>query len=223
MNQSAYKILLVDDDTDIQEFVSYNLRKESYQVFIANNGIEAIEIAKNEHPNLIILDVMMPNLNGIETCKIIRNIEGMDKVIITFLSARSEEFSQIAGYDAGADDYITKPIKPSILIKKISSLLRRANPETNTFKNIKINPDKHEVFVNNQAVVLAKKEFKLLKLLASNPDKVFNRDEIYKHVWGDCVVVGDRTIDVHVRKIRKKIGNNFIQTLKGVGYKFIDA
>ncbi len=219
------KILLVDDEPDIQEFISYNLIKESYKVYTANNGIEAIETAKKVKPALIILDVMMPKMNGFETCNKIRAIKGLENIIIVFLSARGEDIAQITGYDAGADDYITKPIKPHILVKKVKSLLRRLNTnETNVnlpkIKSFKIIPDNYAVIINNRKIIFPKKEFKLLHLLASNPDKAFTRKEIYDTVWGDEVIVGDRTIDVHIREIRKKIGSKYITTFKGIGYKF---
>jgi two-component system, OmpR family, alkaline phosphatase synthesis response regulator PhoP len=221
------KILLVDDDIDIQEFISYNLRKESYSVFQAYNGHEAIQLAKKHKPHLIILDVMMPEMDGMETCRRIREIKGLNNVMICFLSARAEDYSQIAGYDAGADDYITKPVKLNILIKKVKSLLRRILEEEKKFnleeivlKSMTVNSRTHTVIIQNKEIILPKKEFLLLRLLASNPDKVFDRDEIYTEVWGEDIIVGDRTIDVHVRKIRQKIGNQYIKTLKSVGYKF---
>jgi two-component system, OmpR family, alkaline phosphatase synthesis response regulator PhoP len=221
--KSLIKILLVDDDTDIQEFITYNLKKENYQVYNANNGLDAIKIAQEIKPDLIILDVMMPDLNGIETCQQIREIESLNDVIICFLSARGEDFSQIAGYDAGADDYITKPIRPNILIKKVNSLLRRKNTKQIIINSLTINPDKYEVVVEDKSIVLPKKEFKLLELLIANFGKVVGRDEIYNQVWGDDIVVGDRTIDVHIRKLRKKIGDKYIKTFKGIGYKFEDS
>ncbi len=221
------KILLVDDDSDIQEFISYNLRKESHTVFQAFNGLEAIDMAKKHKPHLIILDVMMPQMDGMETCKKIREIKGLEKLMICFLSARSEDYSQIAGYDAGADDYITKPVKLNILVKKVNSMLRRvldqnkeSEIETIELKSISVNCGNNSVKVGDSDIVLPKKEFELLRLLASNPNKVFKRDEIYEEVWGNDIIVGDRTIDVHVRKLRQKIGNQYIKTLKSVGYKF---
>lgn len=221
------KILLVDDDSDIQEFISYNLRKESHTVFQAFNGLEAIDMAKKHKPHLIILDVMMPQMDGMETCKKIREIKGLEKLMICFLSARSEDYSQIAGYDAGADDYITKPVKLNILVKKVNSMLRRvldqnkeSEIETIELKSISVNCGNNSVKVGDSDIFLPKKEFELLRLLASNPNKVFKRDEIYEEVWGNDIIVGDRTIDVHVRKLRQKIGNQYIKTLKSVGYKF---
>jgi two-component system alkaline phosphatase synthesis response regulator PhoP len=226
--KSLTKILLVDDDVDIQEFMSYNLRKESYQVFVASNGFEAIKIAEEIIPDLIILDVMMPGMDGIEACEKIRNEKNIANVLICFLTARGEDYSQIAGFDAGADDYITKPIKPNVFLKKIDALLRRAENHNSlksnienifTFNNIEINYEERSVFVDNLPVTLAKKEFNLLKLFCSAPGKVFTRDEIYSAVWGNDVIVGDRTIDVHIRKLREKLGDKCISTLKGIGYK----
>ncbi len=218
---STSKILLVDDDQDIQEFLSYNFRKENYNVISAYNGFDAIEIAKKTKPGLIILDIMMPGIDGIETCAKIRKISGLENTIIIMLSARSEDFTQIAGYDAGADDYITKPIKPAILIKKIKSLLRRLNNNNLSSSSLLVNYEKYTVIENNNEIALSKKEFKILGLLYSNPEKVFSREEIFKKIWGvDNVIVGDRTIDVHIRKIRKKIGGKYIKTYKGIGYKF---
>ncbi len=221
-----FKILLVDDEVDILEFISYNLRKEGFEVFTATNGKAAIEIATKETPQLIILDVMMPDMDGIETCREIRSIKGMNNVLITFLTARGEDYSQIAGFEAGADDYITKPIKPRVLISRIKALLRRYNE--NEFKNpdnidlgkLKIDRERYIIIYDEKEIQLPKKEFELLSLLASKPGKVFNRDEILKLVWGDDVIVGDRTIDVHIRKLRDKLGDDFIKTVKGVGYKF---
>lgn len=221
-----FKILLVDDEVDILEFISYNLRKEGFEVFTATNGKAAISIASKELPHLIILDVMMPDIDGIETCKEIRAIKGLKNVLITFLTARGEDYSQIAGFEAGADDYITKPIKPRVLISRIKALLRRYNEtETKTKGSIdlgklKIDRERYIIIYEGKDVQLPKKEFELLSLLASKPGKVFNRDEILKLVWGDDVIVGDRTIDVHIRKLRDKLGDDFIKTVKGVGYKF---
>lgn len=231
MNNPYNKILLVDDEQDILEFLSYNLRKEGYEVFTSTNGKKAVEIAKEVHPQLIILDVMMPDLDGIETCRELRAIADLKDVVITFLTARGEDYSQIAGFDAGADDYITKPIKPRVLISRVQALLRRYNPTGNVGKSsenssaihlgeITIDREAYLIKLNGQDIQLPKKEFELLALLASKPGKVFTRDEILKTVWGDDVVVGDRTIDVHVRKLREKLGDEYIKTVKGVGYKF---
>jgi two-component system, OmpR family, alkaline phosphatase synthesis response regulator PhoP len=227
-----YRILIADDDPDIHEFITYSLKKEGYKVDSALNGFQAIELATKKHPDLILLDIMMPGMDGIETCQQIRNNEGLNDVLIVFLTARGEDYSQIAGFDAGGDDYIVKPIKPKLIIKKIESLLRRkerVNNETNSFNSsnqviefdeLKIFPEKHLVIKNNEEVFLPKKEFKLLMLLTSKPGKVFTRDEIYIYIWGDDIIVGDRTIDVHIRKLREKIGTAYIKTVKGIGYKF---
>ena len=225
MENKTYKILLVDDEPDILEFVSYNLKKEGYQVFTANNGNQATLIAKKELPHLIILDVMMPDLDGIETCRQLREIEGLTNVMIAFLTARSEDYSQIAGFEVGADDYITKPIKPRVLISRIKALLRRyTNAEQETIDEniggIQIDREKYLVIKEGQGLNLPKKEFELLSLLMSKPGKVFTRENILDRVWGDEVVVGDRTIDVHVRKLREKLGDHYIRTVKGIGYKF---
>lgn len=230
INQS---ILLVDDEDDILEFLSYNLKKNGYRVFTANNGEEGIKVALKEKPDLIILDVMMPKMDGIETCEQLRTFDKLNNPIIVFLTARSEDYSQIAGYDVGADDYINKPIKPKILVSKIKSLLRRTGNTIAKEKNIidgilQINEhfiidlERYVVIVNNEEIFLPKKEFELLLLFASKVNKVFTRDEIFANVWGNDVIVGDRTIDVHIRKIREKIGNDYIQTMKGVGYKFVN-
>ncbi len=225
METTGYKILLVDDEKDILEFIGYNLKKEGYQVFTARNGKDAIGIAKNELPHLIILDVMMPKMDGIETCTEIKSIPELNNTIIVFLTARGEDYSQIAGFEAGADDYITKPIKPKVLISRIKALLRRyKEPEKALdeirLKDFTIDREKYLVFKDDTEISLPKKEFELLMLLASKPDKVFSRDEIFTKVWGNDVIVGDRTIDVHVRKIREKIGLDSIKTVKGVGYKY---
>lgn len=230
LNNSHHKILLVDDEQDILEFLSYNLKKEGYEVYTSNNGKKAVEIAREVIPHLIILDVMMPDLDGIETCRELRSIEELKDVIITFLTARGEDYSQIAGLDAGADDYITKPIKPRVLISRVQALLRRYHPGGKTTRqnsgnviqlgDIIIDREAYLIKQHGKEILLPKKEFELLALLASKPGKVFTRDEILKTVWGDDVVVGDRTIDVHVRKLREKLGEDYIKTVKGVGYKF---
>lgn len=222
---NLYKILLVDDEQDILDFLSYNLKKEGYQVFTALNGKDAISIAKKEMPHLIVLDVMMPEMDGIDTCREIREIESLKDVMIAFLSARNEDYSQIAGFEVGADDYITKPIKPRVFISRIKALLRRYSPDQNKsleveLGGIKIDKEKYVVYKNNQEIAFPKKEFKLLSLLASKPGKVFTREFILEQVWGDEVVVGDRTIDVHIRKLREKLGEDYIKTIKGIGYKF---
>jgi two-component system, OmpR family, alkaline phosphatase synthesis response regulator PhoP len=226
MKNSDYKILLVDDEPDILEFVSYNLKKEEYQVFTADNGLAAIELAKELQPHLIILDVMMPEMDGMETCKELKQIPSLSNTIIIFLTARSEDYSQIAGFEAGADDYVTKPIKPGLLISKIKALLRRYSGVADDTAEyliagpVTIDKERYLVLKENEEIVLPKKEFELLNLLASKPNKVFSREEIFAKVWGNNVVVGDRTIDVHVRKLREKIGLQLIKTVKGVGYKF---
>ncbi len=228
MQETPLKILLVDDEPDILEIVSYNLKNEGYKIYTATNGLDAIEKAKKIIPNLIILDVMMPELDGIEACRILKEQETLQNTIITFFTARSEEFSQLAGYDAGADDYITKPIKPKILLSKVKALLRRNNYNNTTkndtivTKNLIIDKSSYYVTKNKERISLPRKEFKLLYLLASNEKKVVLREEIMNKVWGTDVVVGNRTIDVHIRKLRKKIGNDFFKTIKGVGYKFED-
>jgi len=224
-----YKILLVDDDNDILEFLSYNLRKEGFNVHTASNGNIALEEVKKSKPHLILLDIMMPEKDGIETCEAIRNIENINNPIIVLLTARGEDYSQIAGFNAGADDYITKPIKPKVLISRIYALLRRLNNEFLSSKEnnniikynkLEINKEKYIVIADGEELILPRKEFELILLLASKPNNVFTRDEIYDKIWGDSVIVGDRTIDVHIRKLREKIGNNYIKTIKGVGYKF---
>ena len=223
MNNST--ILVVDDELDILEFVGYNLRKEGYTVLTANNGLTAIEIAQEKPPDLVILDVMMPDMDGIVTCERMRAIPELTNTIITFLTARSEDYSQIAGLEAGADDYITKPIRPKVLLSRVKALLRR-RVASDDFSNklelgdIIIDKEKHLVLYKNLKVELAKKEFKLLEFLTSKPGKVFTRQEILEHVWGLEVFVVDRTIDVHIRKLREKINSHYIKTVKGVGYKF---
>lgn len=223
--QETYKILLVDDEKDILEFLSYNLRKEGYQVFTARNGVNAIKIATAELPQLIILDMMMPEMDGIETCSGLKEIPELSNSIIIFLTARGEDYSQIAGLDAGADDYITKPVKPKVLVSRIKALLRRYKQPENESNEIKlkdyvIDKERYLVKRGEELINLPKKEFELLILLTSKPDKVFTRDEIFTNVWGNDVIVGDRTIDVHIRKIREKLGLDIITTVKGVGYKF---
>ena len=217
------KILIVDDEKDILEFLSYNLQKEGYEIFRANNGNTALKVAKKEIPDLIILDVMMPEMDGIETCEKIREIESLDSTLVLFLTARSEEYSELAGFSAGADDYVTKPIKPKLLISRVNALLRRKgkNKDQKLIKieHIEIDKDKHLLLYKGDSVELARKEFNLLYYLMTVPGKVFTREEIISNVWKDTFV-GDRTIDVHVRKIREKLGDQYIKTIKGVGYKF---
>jgi two-component system alkaline phosphatase synthesis response regulator PhoP len=220
------KILLVDDEPDVLEFLSFNLKKEGYEVFTASNGREGLQIAKKVSPKLILLDVMMPEMDGIETCKELRVSSECKDAFIIFLTARTEDYSQIAGLDSGADDYVAKPIKPRVLISRINALLRRrSSPETNTGiidvgGGISINKESYTVNVGKSELSLPKKEFELLNLLASKPGKVFSREDILHKIWGEDVVVGDRTIDVHIRKLRQKLGEDKIKTLKGIGYKF---
>jgi two-component system, OmpR family, alkaline phosphatase synthesis response regulator PhoP len=221
------RILLVDDEKDILEFLKYNLQKEGFEVKTCNNGMDAIEKAAKFLPHLILLDVMMPGMDGIETCQRLRRLPEMRETRIIFLSARGEDFSQLAAYDAGADDYVTKPIKPKVLISKLKAILRRVSePVSETEKievsNLIIDRDRYLVIRNNEEMSLPRKEFELLQLLCSKPERVFTRQEIFSRIWGDDVVVGDRTIDVHIRKLREKIGEDFIQTIKGVGYKFTE-
>jgi two-component system alkaline phosphatase synthesis response regulator PhoP len=225
-------ILLVDDETDILEFISYNLEKEGYKVYTAQNGKDAIRIAEKIDPDLIILDVMMPEMDGIVTCEELRKIPKLKNTVITFLTARSEDYSQIAGFEAGADDYITKPIRPKVLVSRVKALTKRtsvveeeapvADETTINIGSLTIDRERYMISVNGQEMILPRKEFELLSLLASKPGKVFTREEIYSSVWGEQVIVGDRTIDVHIRKLREKIGDDHIKTLKGIGYKFVD-
>ena len=220
--KSTPKILLVDDEYDIIELIKYNLEKEGYLVATASNGIECLSIAKEFIPDLILLDVMMPEMDGIETCIELRKDVLLKGVVIAFLSARSEDFTQVAGLDSGADDYITKPIKPRVLMSKVKALLRRSSVNQivkNDNVSLEINRDKYIAICNGSEFTLPKKEFELLALLFSKPGNVFNREVILKKVWGDDIVVGDRTIDVHIRKLREKLGDQYIKTVKGVGYK----
>ncbi|PHS06495.1 MAG: DNA-binding response regulator [Kordia sp.] len=226
MSTDIVKILLVDDEPDILEIVGYNLSSGGYQVFTASNGLEAIEVAKKELPNLIILDVMMPKMDGIEACEQLRKLPELSNTIITFLTARNEDYSQVAGFDAGADDYIAKPIKPKVLLSKVKGLLRRTSVDKKDENSLNIgqlviNREEYKVLKEGMELVLPRKEFELLFLLASKPGKVFTRDEILNTVWGNDVVVGGRTIDVHIRKLREKIGDESFKTVKGVGYKFV--
>lgn len=223
--EQAVKILLVDDEADILEFVSYNLKKEGYTVVTSSNGGDAVTLAKKELPDVIILDIMMPGIDGIETCRQIREIPELQNVLIAFLTARAEDYSQIAGFEVGADDYITKPIRPRVLSSRVKALLRRkrtVQPAVSsvTIDDLVIDKEKYSVKKKGEEVSLRKKEFELLALLAEKPGKVFTRDEILNRVWGNEVVVGDRTIDVHINKLREKIGEKYIRTLKGIGYKF---
>jgi two-component system, OmpR family, alkaline phosphatase synthesis response regulator PhoP len=225
MKKTAIKILLVDDEPDILEIVGYNLRNEGYQIFTASNGLEAIQVAQKVLPHLILLDVMMPEMDGIEACEKIRDIKGLEDVIIAFFTARGEDYSQVAGFDAGADDYITKPVKPKVLVSKVKALLRRLkkNEEHAVLKigDISIFKDEYYILNGDTQINLPKKEFELFVLLTSKPNKVFKREDILNTVWGSDVIVGDRTIDVHIRKLREKIGDAYFKTIKGVGYKFV--
>jgi two-component system, OmpR family, alkaline phosphatase synthesis response regulator PhoP len=227
MKENNFTILLVDDEEDILEFVSYNLRKEGFNVFTARNGREALELAVSTKPHLILLDIMMPEMDGIETCEIIRSTPSIANTVLAFLTARAEDYSQIAGFNAGADDYIAKPIRPKVLISRIHALLKRNGKNETDVREIvqanmgiEIDKESHTVRVDGIQIELPKKEFNLLLLLTSKPSRVFTREEIFDYIWGPDVLVGDRTIDVYIRKIREKIGENKIKTIKGVGYKY---
>lgn len=221
--QSKFTILVVDDEPDILEFLEYNLQKEGFHVVLAQNGQEAVEVAKKEYPHLILLDIMMPVLDGIEACREIRNIPDLKNSVIAFLTARNEDFTQIAGFDVGADDYITKPIKPRLLISRVNALLRRHRQEEADsilrIGHLQIDRERFVVVLDDDELFLPRKEFELLYLLASKPGKVFKREEILSKIWGKEVIVGDRTIDVHIRKLREKLGDAAIKTVKGIGYK----
>ena len=220
---SDIKILMVDDEEDILEFLSYNLKKEGYNILTANNGKSGLELAKNHLPDLIMLDVMMPEMDGIELCEQLRLVPLLEDVLILFLSARGEDYSELAGFSAGADDYITKPIKPKLLVSRVNAILKRKLKKIPSkiisIGNIIINKENHTLIYSGKEIYLARKEFNLLYLLMSIPGKVFSREEIIAKVWNETIV-GDRTIDVHVRKIREKIGSQHIKTIKGIGYKF---
>ncbi len=226
MDKNDIKILLVDDEPDILEIVGYNLKNEGYQIITASNGNEAIKKAKKHNPHLILLDIMMPEMDGIEACEKIRNTPSLENVIIAFLTARGEDYSQVAGFEAGADDYITKPVKPKVLVSKVKSLLRRLktkkeNDNSSKIGNITIDRDEYVVYKSDKKIALPRKEFELFSLLTSKPGKVFKREVILDTVWGNEVIVGGRTIDVHIRKLREKIGDDHFKTVKGVGYKFV--
>ena len=226
MKKSDITILCVDDEPDILEILKYNLSSEGYNVLTANDGLSAISKAKEIIPNLIIIDIMMPNMDGIEACEKLRADQKFNDTIIMFLTARGEDYSHVAAYEAGADDYVTKPVKPKVLVSKVKGLLRRLKKVIENdindieFENIKIDREKYKVYISDKTLNLPRKEFELLYLLASKPDKVFKRDKIMEMVWGGEVIVGDRTIDVHIRKLREKIGDKYFKTVKGVGYKF---
>jgi two-component system alkaline phosphatase synthesis response regulator PhoP len=227
MDHSNSKVLIVDDEPDILEFLQYNLKKEQFQVYTASNGKDGIDLAIKENPNLIILDIMMPEMDGIEVCRKLRELPQFKNTIITFLTARSEDYTQIAALDYGGDDYITKPIKPGVFISRIKALLRRserkemdAGEKIVVLGDLSIDREQFQVKRKGEIIELAKKEFNLIELLVSKPGKVFTRDEIFRKVWGTDVIVGNRTIDVHIRKLREKIGEDIIKTVKGIGYKF---
>lgn len=223
MSEVRAKILLVDDEPDILNILSFNLKKEGYEVETAENGIQGIEKAKAFNPDLIILDIMMPEMDGVEVCQELRKMDDFQNTIIAFLTARNEDFTQILALDNGGDDFITKPIKPNVLKSRINALLRRKSAESENITNfgeLSLDFNRYSVYLKDEEIQLAKKEFELLALLSSKPGKVFKRHKIMDKVWGDDVIVGDRTIDVHVRKVREKIGSHYIKTLKGIGYKF---
>lgn len=230
MNWNDYKILLVDDEEDILEFLSYNLKQEGFKVLTANNGYDALKLVEKKKPHLVLLDVMMPEMDGIETCEEIRKLPEMKHTLIAFLTARGEDYSQIAGFDAGGDDYITKPIKPKLLISKIKSLLKRSyytlypvDEKSNIISvgDLTLDRDRYIIIKRNKEIFFPRKEFELLSLLISKPDKVFSREDIFDSIWGNNIIVGDRTIDVHIRKVREKLGDKYIKTIKGIGYKFV--
>lgn len=224
----TYRVLIVDDEPDILEFVGYNLRKEGYEVYTAANGRDGVKKALEINPHLILLDVMMPEMDGIETCREIRQHDSLAHTIVAFLSARGEDYSQIAGFDAGADDYITKPIRMNLLLSRVKAILKRAEQDSGTTspldsgRSVIMDRERFLVIKDGKEIVLPRKEFNLLELLYSKPQKVFTREEIFSQVWGNDVIVGDRTIDVHIRKLREKIGDEHIVTVKGVGYKYED-
>lgn len=227
-NKSAYTILLIDDEPDILDFLQYNLEKEGYKVYTANNGLVGVGMVQKVKPDLVLIDVMMPVMDGIEACYTIRKDSSIQQPIIAFLTSRAEDYSQVAGFEAGADDYIAKPIRPRLLVSKVESLLRRLRNETledqsSSVQGIKVNREKFIVEKKDTEIQLPKKEFELLELLLSRPGKVFTRDEILSAVWGNEAIVGERTIDVHIRKLREKLGDDYIRTIKGVGYTFVDS
>lgn len=224
MKKSGITILLVDDEPDILEIIRYNLSREGFEILTAKDGKKGFKLAKEHRPHLILLDVMMPKVDGYTLCQKIRSHPDLSDTLIAFLTARGEDFSQIKGFDVGADDYITKPIRPKVLVGRIKALLRRLRPEQETilvFDNLIIDKNKYKIVLNNREIELPKKEFELLFLLASEQGKIFKRDDILSQIWGNGVIVGDRTIDVHIRKLREKIGEEMIRTVKGVGYQFV--
>lgn len=225
MSDKNFKVLIVDDEQDVLEFLSYNLSKEGFEVFKADNGKIGVEIAKKENPDIILLDVMMPEMDGIETCRTLRELPQFENTIIAFLTARTEDYSQIAGFETGADDYISKPIKPRVLISRLKALLRRYDSKETKSTiinagNIQIDRERYLITFNGVEMAVPRKEFELIFLLASKPGKVFKREEILNEIWGRDIIVGDRTIDVHIRKLREKLGEELIKTVKGIGYKF---
>jgi two-component system, OmpR family, alkaline phosphatase synthesis response regulator PhoP len=229
MNPSDARILVVDDEPDILEFLTYNLRKDGFTAYSANGGKEAIAKTEELSPHIVLLDIMMPEIDGIETCERIRENPANKDILIVFLTARSEDYSQIAGFNAGADDYVSKPVRPKVLIARLNALLRRygkresitpGNEKVLRFNDLLIDPEKHQVFRGTRELTLPRKEFILLMLLTSKPSRVFTREEIFDRLWGTDIFVGDRTIDVYIRKLREKIGEKCIKTIKGVGYKF---
>ncbi len=227
-NLKGHTILLVDDEADILEFLSYNLRKEGFKVFTASDGEEGVRMTQQIQPSLILMDIMMPKMDGIEACQFIRKDLNLQQPIIAFLTSRAEDYAQIAGFEAGADDYITKPIRPRLLISKVESLLRRlsnsiATSTSLSTSNLIIEREKFSIQLDGKKIILPKKEFELLELLSSRPGKVFNREQILNIVWGNETIVGERTIDVHIRKLREKLGDSYIRTIKGVGYTFKES
>ena len=226
MKKENIKILLVDDEPDIVEIIRFNLERVGYQISTAYNGVEAIKVAEKEIPHLIILDIMMPGIDGIETCERLRQDSKFNDTVIMFLSARGEDYSYVAAFEAGADDYTNKPIKPKVLVSKVKGLLRRFKDVESTdtlleFPNLRIDREKYKVTLNGEELSIPRKEFELFFLLASKPGKVFKREKIMDKIWGSDVVVGDRTIDVHIRKLREKLGDHWFKTIKGVGYTFV--
>ncbi|MCK5066460.1 MAG: response regulator transcription factor [Bacteroidales bacterium] len=231
MNWSDYKILLVDDEKDILEFLSYNLRNEGFHIYTASNGKEAVRLSKEIKPHLVLMDVMMPEMDGIAACEEIRSTENLENTLVAFLTARGEDYSQIAGFEAGGDDYITKPIKPKVLVSRVKALLKRRSVTIEDANSGSVNKivsgelvvdkERYLVVKKGKDITLPRKEFELLSLLISKPEKVFTREEIFDRVWDENIVVGDRTIDVHIRKLREKLGDKYIQTVKGIGYKYV--
>jgi two-component system alkaline phosphatase synthesis response regulator PhoP len=231
MNWSDYRILLVDDEKDILEFLSYNLRNEGFKIYTASNGKEAVRLTKEIQPHLVLMDVMMPEMDGIAACEEIRSNKELENTLIAFLTARGEDYSQIAGFEAGGDDYITKPIKPKVLVSRIKALLKRRSVQIEDKESgsvsrilsgdLVIDKERYVVIKKGKDISLPRKEFELLSLLISKPEKVFTREEIFDRVWGEHIVVGDRTIDVHIRKLREKLGDKYIKTVKGIGYKYV--